>query len=143
YTRVPFDIQLGWMQRLGSSPFMLAITAWHLNKWKLPYYDHSTDEATGQEENKLKSGFGSNLFRHLIFGLQYQPSDNFYVALGYNYKTRTDMSTYQRNFLSGFSAGLGLKVKSFAFGVSYAQPHKGGSTVMLNISTNLKELLRR
>lgn len=142
YTRVPFDIQLGWMQRIGASPFMIAVTAWHLNKWSLPYYSHSTNE-TGEEEGTVKDGFGSNLFRHLIFGLQYQPSDRFYIALGYNYKTRTDMTSYQRNFLSGFSAGLGLKVKSFALGVSYAQPHKGGSTVMLNISTNLKELLRR
>ena len=64
-------------------------------------------------------------------------------ALGYNYKTRTDMSTYNRNFLSGFSAGVGLKVKSFAFSVSYAQPHKAGSSIMLNLSTNLYELLRR
>ena len=38
YDRLPFDIQLGWMQRLGSSPFQLSITAWHLNKWSLPYY---------------------------------------------------------------------------------------------------------
>lgn len=143
YTRVPFDIQLGWMQRLGESPFMLAVTARYLNKWSLPYYTHATDEATGDEAEVLKDSFASNLFRHLIFGLQYQPSDNFYIALGYNNKTRTDMSTYQRNFLSGFSVGMGLKVKSFAFGVSYAQPHKGGSTVMLNLSTNMRELLRR
>ncbi len=142
YTRVPFDIQLGWMQRIGSSPFMVSVTAWHLNKWHLPYYNHSTD-ALGEGAGEIKDTFFSNLMRHLIFGLQFQPSDNFYVAIGYNNKTRTDMGTYQRNFLSGFSAGLGLKVKSFAFGVSYAQPHKGGSTVMLNISTNLKELLRR
>ena len=137
-TRVPFDIQLGYMQRLGSSPFLVSVTAWHLNKWKLPYYKH-TDEG----ETELKDSFVSNLFRHLVFGLQYQPSDRFYIALGYNNKTRTDMGTYSRNFLSGFSAGLGLKVKSFALGVSYAQPHKGGSSVMLNLSTNLQELLRK
>lgn len=143
YTRVPFDIQAGWMQRIGSSPFLINITAWHLNKWKLPYYNHKKDEVTGEETEELKDSFASNLFRHLIFGLQYEPSDKFYIALAYNNKTRTDMSTYQRNFLSGFSAGLGLRVKSFALGVSYAQPHKGGSTVMLNLSVGIKELLRK
>lgn len=142
YTRVPFDIQLGWMQRIGQSPFMIAVTAWHLNKWSLPYYTHATNE-TGEEAEVLKDSFASNLFRHLVLGLQFQPSDKFYIALGYNNKTKTDMSTYQRNFLSGFSLGMGLKVKSFAVSVSYAQPHKGGSTLMLNLSTNLKELLRR
>lgn len=140
YDRLPFDIQLGWMQRLGSSPFQLSVTAWHLNKWKLPYYGLEDD---GTEVRILKDSFMSNLFRHLVFGLQYVPSDRFYIGIGYNYKTRTDMSTYNRNFLSGFSAGFGLKVKSFAIGVSYAQPHKAGSSVMLNLSTNLNELLRR
>mgnify|MGYP003504450907 CR=1 FL=1 len=140
YDRLPFDIQLGWMQRLGSSPFQLSITAWHLNKWNLPYYDM---EDNGSEIRVLKQSFMSNLFRHLVFGLQYAPSDKFYIALGYNYKTRTDMSTYNRNILSGFSIGVGLKVKSFALGVAYAQPHKSGSSIMLNLSTNLNELLRR
>lgn len=140
YDRLPFDIQLGWMQRLGSSPFQLSITAWHLNKWNLPYYDM---EDNGSEIRVLKQSFMSNLFRHLVFGLQYSPSDKFYIALGYNYKTRTDMSTYNRNILSGFSIGAGLKVKSFALGVAYAQPHKSGSSIMLNLSTNLNELLRR
>ena len=140
YDRLPFDIQLGWMQRLGSSPFQLSITAWHLNKWSLPYY---AMEDNGSDVRIVKESFISNLFRHLVFGIQYAATDKFYVALGYNYKTRTDMSTYNRNFLSGFSAGLGLKVKSFAFSVSYAQPHKAGSSIMLNLSTNLNELLRR
>lgn len=140
YDLLPFDIQLGWMQRLGSSPFQLSVTAWHLNKWSLPYY---AVEDNGSEVRIVKESFVSNLFRHLVFGIQYAATDKFYIALGYNYKTRTDMSTYNRNFLSGFSAGVGLKVKSFAFSVSYAQPHKAGSSIMLNLSTNLYELLRR
>ena len=139
YERLPIDVCLGYMQGLGSSPFSLMITAWHLTKWDLPYYEHDKNDADKQQ--KKKSNFGSNLFRHLIFGLQYQPSDNFYIDLAYNYKTRTDMANYQRNFLSGFSAGMGLSVKSFRFGVGYSLPHKGGSTIMLNISTNLAELL--
>ncbi len=139
YTHLPFDIQLGWMQRLGTSPFMLSVTAWHLNKWSLPYYTHPDNGGMSE----LKDSFFSNLMRHLVFGLQYSPSERFYIALGYNNQTRTDMSTYKRNFLSGFSAGFGLKVKGFALGASYAQPHKAGSSVMVNLSMNIQELLRR
>ena len=139
YDRLPFDIQLGYMQGLGSSAFSLAITAFHLTKWDLPYYTHPKNDSG--EVSELKSTFMSNLFRHLIFGLQYQPSDRFYIDLAYNYKVRTDMSTYQRNFLSGFSAGLGLKVRGFSFGAAYAMPHKGGASLMLNISCNFSELM--
>lgn len=141
YDRLPIDVQLGWMQRIGNSPFQISATAVHLTKWKLPYLARTTEN--GVETEKLKDSFGSNLFRHLIFGLQYAPSEKFYIALGYNYKMRTDMSTYQRNFLSGFSVGMGLKVKAFSLGVAYAQPHKAGSSIMLNLSANMSDLLRR
>ena len=139
YDRLPFNITIGYMQGLGQSPFSLAITATNLTRWKLPYYNHKEGD---EEQGMPKQNFGSNLFRHLIFGLQYAPSDKFYIALAYNYKTRTDMSAYQRNFLSGFSLGLGLKVKSFRVGVSYAMPHKSASTLALNLSTDLGALLR-
>ena len=69
------------------------------------------------------------------------PSDKFFVSLGYNYKTRTDMSTYSRSFLSGFSLGAGIRVKAFGVGVAFAQPHKGATTFMVNFSTNFNELI--
>lgn len=136
YDHLPFDVQLGYMQGLGEGPFSLAITAHHLTHWKLPYYKHDqNDGETGNVEAEYK--FMPTLFRHLTFGLQYMPSDLLYVAVGYNYKTRGDMGTYQRNFLSGFSLGLGINVKDFAIGVSYSQPHRAGSTVGLNLAYSL------
>ena len=77
-----------------------------------------------------------------MFGVEVLPSDNLYLALGYNYRTRSDMSTYNRNFLSGFSLGAGLRVKAFAFGIAFAQPHSGATTMMFNLNTTLGELLR-
>ena len=133
YDHLPFDIQLGYMQGLGDGPFSLAITAHNLTHWKIPYYKHdSTDQETNV--NMADSKFFSNFFRHLTFGLQYSPSDAFYIAAGYNYKTRTDMSTYQRNFFSGISLGVGVNVKDFSIGVSFSQPHKSASTIGLNLA---------
>ncbi|MDE6296717.1 MAG: type IX secretion system protein PorQ [Muribaculaceae bacterium] len=139
YARLPFDIRVGYMQTLGSSPFQLSINANHLTKWNLPYYGH--DKNDPDQQQVLKSSFFSNLFRHLIFGLQYSPSEKFYIGLGYNYKMRTDMATYQRNFLSGFTVGAGLRVKSFGVGVSYAMPHKSASSLMLNLSCSIGQLV--
>lgn len=140
YTRVPFDIRLGWSQSFGSFPVRFSITAWNLTKWNLPYY--STGDGTPDSMPELKQSFGSNLFRHLIFGADLISSDNFYIGIGYNYKTRTDMSTYKRNFLSGFSLAAGLRVKSFGLGLAFAQPHSGGTTLMVNLTCNLQELIR-
>lgn len=138
YDRLPFDIRLGWTQSFGTLPIRFSVTAWNLTKWKLPYYE--TGDGSEYDEIKLKDSFGSNLFRHLIFAADFVPSEKFHVGIGYNYKVRTDMSTYSRSFLSGFSISAGMKVKSFGVGVAFAQPHTGATTFMVNISTNLTEL---
>ena len=139
YDRLPIDLELGYMQGIGSSPFSIAITATNLTRWKLPYYAHNAGDDGTQLE--MKSGFFPNLFRHLIFGLQVAPSEKFYAALAYNYKTRSDMSAYSRNFLSGFSIGLGIRVKSFGVSLAYAMPHKSASSLLLNLNCSIGELI--
>ncbi len=140
YDRLPIDVRLGWSQSLSGGPIRLSITAWNLTKWSLPYYD--AGDGTTTDAPEFKESFTSNLFRHLIFAAEYAPTDRFYIGAGYNYKTRTDMNTYSRNFFSGFSLGAGLKVSNFGFGVALSQPHTGGTTFMLNLTANLKDFVR-
>lgn len=137
YDRLPIDIRLGWTQSFEGLPIRFSITAWNLTKWKLPYYDTSdSSESTAP----VKESFTSNLFRHLILAADLVPSEKFHIGIGYNHKTRTDMSNYARDILSGFSIGASLKVKAFGVGVALSRPHTGATTFMLNLSTNLYEL---
>lgn len=140
YDRLPIDVRLGWSQSFGSLPIRFSITAWNLTKWNLPYYE--TGDGTTNEEPTLKKSFSSNLFRHLIFAADFIPSERFHLGLGYNYKTRTDMSTYSRNILSGFSICAGINVKKFGIDVAFAQPHISGTTFMVNLKANLSEFIR-
>lgn len=134
YDRLPFDIQLGMMKGLGDGDFSIGATIWNLTKWHLAGYEHTTD---GIAEVKLKGGFGRNLMRHVILCAQYQPTSSFYATLGYNYKMRSDMESYQRNFLSGFTLGCGLKTGRFGVGVAYAMPHKNASSVLVNLELRI------
>ncbi|MDE5555932.1 MAG: type IX secretion system protein PorQ [Muribaculaceae bacterium] len=139
YDRLPFDIRLGWSQSFGTFPVRFSITAWNLTKWSLPYVE--TGDGSTDHEPVIKDSFKSNLFRHLVFGADLISSENFYIGLGYNYKTRTDMATYSRNMLSGFSIAAGLNVRSFSIGIALAQPHTGATTFMLNLNCNLSQLI--
>ena len=139
--KLPWDLQIGISKGLGSTPFRLSVTAYNLTKWKLPYYEPADKSNTTSDLIK-KDKFASNLFRHLVFGIEYQPTSSIYIAAGYNYKTRTDMSTYKRNFFSGISIGGGMKVKAFGFGVAFAQPHTGATTFMVNLTTSIGELMK-
>ena len=141
YDRLPWDIQLGFSRFLNNSSIRISVTATHLTKWKLPYYVREDENSTTSNLIE-KNSFGSNLFRHLTFAAEYVPSDKFYIGIGYNHKTRTDMSTYSRNFLSGFSAAAGIKTSSLGVGIALAQPHTGATTFMANFTMSLSSLLR-
>jgi len=141
YDRLPFDIRLGLSKTFGNFPVRLSVTAWNLTKWHLPYLD-SGDGSEGAQP-QIKDKFMSNLMRHLVFGADLVSSHNFYLGLGYNYKTRSDMATYSRNFISGWSLAGGFKGRAFAVGLAFAQPHTGATTFMLNLNLSLNDLLNR
>ena len=139
FERMPFDLQLGYTQSLEHAPIRISVTARNLTRWKLPYPTIENSSYTGSSDIVEKSGFVDNLFRHLIFGVEFLPTDRLYFGVGYNYKTRTDMKTASRNFLSGFSIGGGIKVRMFGLGIALAQQHTGATTLMVNLSLNLFE----
>lgn len=139
--KLPWDIQLGWSQYIKNTPIRLSVTAYNLPRWKSPYYKASHESGEAPEYYTPK--FMSNLFRHLVIGAEYAPSEKFFIGIGYNYKTRSDMSTYARNFVSGFSVGAGINVKAFGASVAIAQPHTGATTFMLNLSLNIAEFINR
>lgn len=139
---LPWDIQLGISKTLEHAPFRFSVTAWHLNKWHLSYPALQDNPNVSEEVIADKSGFISNFFRHLIFGVDFIPTPNVYVALGYNYKTKTDMKTFGRSFLSGFSAGAGIRVKMFGIGVSLSQHHTSGTSFMFNLTTDIADFIR-
>ncbi len=139
FERMPIDVQLGYTQSFAHAPIRISVTATHLTRWNLPYPTIENNSQSGNSSIVEKNSFGDNLFRHLIFGIEYLPTDRIYIGLGYNYKTRTDMKTEKRNFLSGFSIGGGIKVRMFGLGVALAQQHTGATTLMINLSTNLYE----
>ncbi|MBQ0116062.1 MAG: type IX secretion system protein PorQ [Bacteroidales bacterium] len=138
---LPWDVQLGVSKQFTGLPVRISATMYHMRKWHEAYYEPA-DKNNSSSELVKKDSFGRDLFRHLVFGVEFLPSNNIYAAIGYNYRTRTDMSSYQRGLLSGFSAGAGIKVKAFGIGIALAQPHTGATTFMFNLTTNIGELLR-
>lgn len=140
YDRLPIDVRLGWSQSFANFPVRFSVTAWNLTQWSLPYIDPGDGSATGETgEMTKKESFGSNLFRHLVFAADLIPSEKFNIGIGYNYKTRTDMASYSRSILSGLSIGAGLNTRVCSVGVALAQPHRGATTLMFNLSLNINE----
>lgn len=140
--KMPWDVQIGFTKMLKAFPLRFGLTVYGLRHWHLPYYEPA-DKNNVTSELVERDKFGTNLLRHLVFSAEVLPMQNLYIALGYNYRTRSDMSTYKRSILSGFSIGAGVRVKAFTVGAALAQPHSGATTFMFNLNTSIGELMGR
>lgn len=128
---LPWDIQLGITKKMNHAPIRLSLTAMYLNRWKFDSIDN-TETAAGDS-------FFQTFAKHLVIGVDFIPSDNFWVGLGFNPKRNMDMKIQNGNKLGGFSAGAGVKIKMFDAGVSIARYHPSALAVMVSISTTLSD----
>ncbi|MDR1259691.1 MAG: type IX secretion system protein PorQ [Tannerellaceae bacterium] len=110
---LPWDIQAGFSKRLEHAPFRLSLTAAYLTSWDM--------------------GF----FKHFVAGVDFTPSDNFWLGVGFNPKINADMKLQSGNSLGGFSAGGGVRIKVFDVGVSVVRYHPSALSAMLSLSVTL------
>lgn len=130
--KIPWDIQLGISKKLAHAPFRLSVTTMYLNRWDFDYID-KTDE-TYKGDNFFKT-----FFKHFVFGIDYIPSENFWVGIGFNPKTNLDMKLRGANGMAGFSGGAGVKIKMFDIGASVAKYHPSALSVMVSVSMTLSD----
>lgn len=129
--KLPWDIQLGVSKKLKNAPIRISVTAMNLNKWKIKYVDKLAEEDSDP--------FLKTFVRHLTFGVDYSPSENFWLGVGFNPKANQDMSLKSGNKLGGFSFGAGVKVSKFDVSASVARYHPSATSLMISISTTLAD----
>lgn len=149
--KMPVDLQFGLSKRLKHVPFRVSILAHDLNRWDLRYespLDEETSVDFGEEEPQEPSAFGqsvNNFFKHLTFGGEFLigKKEGLMLRLAYNYQRHQELSVVNLRSLAGFSAGVGVNVKSFILDYGFAVYHQAGSSQHLGLRVNLNELKRK
>lgn len=126
--KIPWDIQLGLSQRLAHAPFRFSMTLQHLNRWKFQYTDTSSEDGA-----PVKEKFGRTFFNHFIFGLDFIPTDNFWLGIGFNPKVNGDMKRQNGGGFAGFTAGGGFHIKRFDIGFSYLNYYPGAASLQFSL----------
>lgn len=139
---LPFDIQLGMSKKFAHAPFRISATLNNLNRWDVATYqsDITTTNLEGTTEQKDVKPLDM-AFRHLVLGVEMVPSDNFYLALGYNHRRHQEMTMEGFKSLAGFSFGAGVKLYKFHVGFGMTQFQVGNYAYQFSISTNLNEFV--
>lgn len=124
---MPMDFQLGMTYGFSHAPIRLSALFYNLHRWK------SSDffNADGSKDN-----FGELLLKHFIIGADVLIGKNFYMSLGYNYRTSREMSA-SGNFFDGFSLGAGVNIKKIKFCASFSKMHTTAYSLLFNLSYSL------
>jgi len=145
---VPFEILLGVSQKLRHAPFRFSLVAHNLQKPDLSYEDPTqgagdVDPISGEavSENKWEK-LADNVMRHLIFGIEFSPLENFYIRAGYNYQRRQELKISTRTAMVGFSWGFGVRISKFHLNYGRASYHLAGASNHFSISTDISSFGR-
>ena len=130
--KMPWDIQMGITQKMAHAPIRFSLTAQYLNRWKFDYIDNTDKEYDGDS-------FVKTLAKHFIIGVDFIPSENFWVGVGFNPKVNMEMKLKGGGSFSGFSAGAGVRIKMFDVGFSLAKYHPSAMSMMISVSTTLAD----
>ena len=148
--KLPLDLQAGVTYKLPHAPFRLSFGLNNLTRWNMAYESIFDDQelvvgdsvATPSFSQKL-SDAGDEFLRHLIVGVEIVPTDNFFLALGYNYQRRSELSLNKAPGAIGFSFGAGVKISKFMISYGLSKYHVAGTTHHISITTDLDEFIKR
>lgn len=124
---MPMDLQLGMTKGFTHAPIRLSLLLNNLHRWR-------TSDFYNADGSKDK--FGELLMKHFIIGADVILGKNFYLSLGYNYRTGRELSA-SKNILNGISLGAGLNIYKVKFNASYSRLHTAANSLLFNLSYSL------
>lgn len=129
-THLPFTLALGFSKGMAHLPVRFHITMTDVTRWKSSYYVLPENK---DKDKSDKVGFGKKALNHFVLGLDILPTDYLYLSVGYNFRRAYELKASGSSHLAGLSAGAGVNVKHFKFGVSYAKYHHASNSIMANV----------
>ena len=140
---LPFELTAGLSYKLPKAPFRLYFTATELQRWDLRYPDSFNpteveDPFTGQvTKESMLAGVLDNMMRHAVVGVEFCPTKAFNLRLGYNYRRAKEMQAATGFNFSGFSYGVGIRMKKFYIAYSRNNYHQSQAPNFITITTDL------
>lgn len=129
-THLPFTLTLGFSKGMAHLPVRFHVTMTDVTRWKSSYYVLPENK---DKDKSDKVGFGKKALNHFVLGLDILPTDYLYLSVGYNFRRAYELKASGSSHLAGLSAGAGVNVKHFKFGVSYAKYHQASNSIMANV----------
>lgn len=137
---LPFNIQVGVSRKLRHAPFRFSLTLHNLQRWDLNYIDNNDSRLDYDRADLIsQTSWLDMAFRHAIFGVEFLPNRNFYLAASYNHRRHRELRMEGFRSMAGFSFGGGVRVSRFQVGFSMSQFQVGNNAYQFSVATSLSE----
>lgn len=141
---MPLELAVSISKRLAHLPFR-----YHLifNNLQTPDMRYTITETNQKDENgnvkPQNMTMGDNILRHMALGGELNFSKHFVLRFGYNHMRRKEMSQDQRRGTSGFSWGLGFRIKKLHLSYGSASYFPGFNSNQFSLLLNLNEFYKK
>lgn len=122
---LPTQLSIGVTREVEHLPFCFSLTGIHLLDWDQNY------RTSNGEEHEYSNG--EQILNHLLWGVEWIATDNFYLAGAYNFRRQREFSG-DGGFLRGLSFGAGLNYKQFSCQASYASYNAVDGSLMIGLN---------
>ncbi len=149
---LPLDIQLGFAKKLAHAPFRFTVIGHNLQS-KTMWFENFEDKKSkstslGGGSTTVSSdtvAWGQEIMRRVALGLEFVPSQNFTLRVGYNYQRQQEMKLGGQNKQGavGFSFGAQIKVKKLTFQYTWASYHLAGAAHFISISAKTSDFSKK
>ena len=135
---LPFEIDLGFSQKLKNVPIRWHLTFENLQQWPIAAANPArvtTDLSGNQTQEEI--GFLSQLIRHTIDGAELYPDRGFNIRLGYSFRRAEELRILEQRNFSGLSFGIGIKFNKLRFSYTHARYSSASNTSFLGVQISL------
>ena len=135
---LPFEIDLGFSQKLKNVPIRWHLTFENLQQWPIAAANparFTTDLSGNQTQEEI--GFLSQLIRHTLVGAELFPDRGFNIRLGYSFRRAEELRILEQRNFSGLSFGIGIKFNKLRFSYTHARYSSASNTSFLGVQISL------
>ena len=135
---LPFEAVFGVSKLLENVPIRWHFTLDNLQKWDMSFSNPNRSQVDLEGNvTEEKIGFGNNLLRHVVLGVELFPEKNFNVRLGYNFRNGEEMKLVEQKHFAGFTAGFAIKINRLRFEYAHNRYTLAGNTNLFGLSVKL------
>lgn len=145
--RLPINLAFGLSKGLEHAPFVFHLTYHNINRWDLNYYKSGYTESSVRDEEELKKPievkWGDMLFRHMVFGLDFQPNKSFALTASYNFRKNREYMLADTKTGAGWSFGLTVDVRKVKVQAGYSITGRAANTFGVTLGYKLSDGIER